>query len=384
MRPIEGISQKFGPYVGIDAEHTGDSGVQRYWKDIRKGLKTNETFEETIGQGVKWISVKNKFFTQVLTLESGDESGSRGITVRGGRGEGEALIGSARPSVRLDSATLEPGGLMRRAYTYYVGPVSMDRLQALGGGQEKVIDFRLFRVFVPIATLMMKGLNTLHGFTGNWGVAIILLTFVVRMLFWPLTQKGAENMKRMSELSPQMKALREKYNNNPQKLNQEMAAFYKEHKVNPMAGCLPMLVQIPVFISLYGVLRVAVELRFADFLWIRDLSEQEAIFMLGGFTVNILPLTMGATMILQQRLTPSNMDPQQQKIMTMMPIVFLFITYTMPSGLLLYWTTSNLVSIYQTTHTRRRDAKREAAKEGGSAAPAKTPPAGKKKSPGKK
>jgi YidC/Oxa1 family membrane protein insertase len=259
---------------------------------------------------------------------------------------------------------------MERELGYYVGPISMDNLQALGNNQHDLIDFRLFRIFVPLGKGMMWGLNRLYNLTGNWGVAIILLTFVVRMLFWPLTQKGAENMKKMSELSPQMKELREKHKNNPQKLNQEMSAFYKQHKVNPMAGCLPMVVQIPVFISLYGVLRVAVELRFAEFLWIRDLSEQEALFFLAGFPVNILPLTMGATMVLQQKLTPSNMDPQQKKIMMMMPIVFLFICYSMPAGLLLYWTTSNLISIYQTTHTRKRDAKRSAAKGEVAAAPA--------------
>lgn len=359
MRPIEGISQKFGPYVGVDAAHTEGVGLKRYWKKIRDGVNANAVYEETFGMGVEWFSVKNKFFTQVLTLQPGEGPGAEALTVRGKRGEGEALIGGARPSVRLEGTLLSPGDRLRREYTYYVGPVSMERLKALGGDQQKVIDFRLWSFFVPIATLMMNGLNALHGFTGNWGVAIILLTFVVRMLFWPLTQKGTENMKRMSELSPQMKEIREKYKSNPQKLNQEMAAFYKKHKVNPMAGCLPMFVQIPVFISLYGVLRVAVELRFAEFLWIQDLSEQEALFMVGDFAVNILPLTMGATMVLQQRLTPSNMDPQQQKIMMMMPIVFLFITYTMPAGLLLYWTTSNLVSIYQTTHTRRKDAKRK-------------------------
>jgi len=286
---------------------------------------------------------------------------AKSLKMRARQGEGDIRVGMAQAAVLLEGVTLQPGQDMVREYSYYVGPIDMENLKALGGDQEEVIDFRLFRIFVPLGKLMMTGLNMLHEVTGNWGVAIILLTFVVRMLFWPLTQKGAENMKKMSELSPQMKEMREKYKNNPQKLNQEMSKFYKEHKVNPMAGCLPMLVQIPVFISLYGVLRVAVDLRFAEFLWINDLSEQEALFFIAGFPVNILPLTMGATMILQQRLTPSNMDEQQRKIMMMMPIVFLFITYTMPSGLLLYWTTSNLISIYQTTHTRRRDAKKEAA-----------------------
>ncbi|MGA0369240.1 MAG: membrane protein insertase YidC [Kiritimatiellia bacterium] len=363
MFPREEISQKFGPFVSIDARHPPKTGTQHYVKRLRKAVgKTTEVFEETVPLPVEWVGVKNKFFTQVLTLENEAAPGMESLTLRARAGEqGAAAIGYAQPSVTLGSFALSPGQSMERSFSYYVGPISMENLRALGGRQEELIDFRLFKFIVPLGKLMMYGLNQLHALTGNWGIAIILLTFVVRMLFWPLTQKGAENMKRMSELSPQMKELKEKYKNNPQKLNAEMSAFYKANKVNPMAGCLPMLVQIPVFISLYGVLRVAVELRFAEFLWVKDLSEQEALFTVAGFPVNILPLTMGVTMVLQQRLTPSNMDEQQKKIMMMMPIVFLFICYNMPAGLLLYWTTSNLISIYQTTHTRRRDAKKAAA-----------------------
>jgi len=373
MFPVENISQRFGPFLGIDARHTEGVGVKHYVKDLRRGTSgTSGLFEEEISLGLDWFTAKNKFFTQVLTVRPGDWPGAKALTLRARKGEGEAAIGMVQPSARLSGSRLLSGQVMERNFSFYVGPISMGNLSELGMNQDELIDFRLFRIFVPLGRGMMRGLNALHGFTGNWGVSIILLTFIVRMLFWPLTQKGAENMKKMSELSPQMKEIREKYKSNPQKLNQEMSAFYKENKVNPMAGCLPMVVQIPVFISLYGVLRVAVELRFARFLWISDLSEQEALFEIAGFPVNILPLAMGVTMILQQRMTPSNMDEQQRKIMMMMPVVFLFISYSMPAGLLLYWTTSNLISMYQTTHTRRRDAKRAADKKSSPAAvPAK-------------
>lgn len=376
MYPREEISQKFGPFVGIDARHPSPGpGIKHYVKTLRKNVgKVEGMFEETIPFASDWVGVKNKFFTQVLSLEEDpNATGMVSLTLRAKAGEeGAAAIGFAQPYVTLEELSILPEQVVERNFSYYVGPISMDNLKALGGKQEELIDFRLFRFIVPLGKLMMSGLNKLYDLTGNWGISIILLTFVVRMLFWPLTQKGAENMKRMSELSPQMKALKEKHKNNQQKLQVEMQALYKENKVNPMAGCLPMLVQIPVFISLYGVLRVAVELRFAEFLWVKDLSEQEALFFIAGFPVNILPLTMGATMVLQQRLTPSNMEEQQKKIMMMMPIVFLFICYNMPAGLLLYWTTSNLISIYQTTHTRRRDAK----KAGQSGDP-KTPKGGK-------
>lgn len=375
MYPQENISQKFGPFIGIDARHTGGVGVKHYVKQLRKETgRVSGMYEHVVNQPLDWFSVKNKFFTQVLTFRSTDWLAAESLTLRARKGEeGDVAIGFAQPSASIRGVELIPGQVMERDLSFYVGPISMDNLQKLGNNQHDLIDFRLFRIFVPLGKGMMWGLNRLHSLTGNWGVSIILLTFVVRMLFWPLTQKGAENMKKMSELSPQMKELREKHKNNPQKLNQEMSAFYKQNKVNPMAGCLPMVVQIPVFISLYGVLRVAVELRFAEFLWITDLSEQEALFFIAGFPVNILPLTMGATMVLQQKLTPSNMDPQQKKIMMMMPIVFLFICYSMPAGLLLYWTTSNLISIYQTTHTRKRDAKKAAANGG----PAVSPTVGK-------
>jgi len=371
MYPQKNISQKFGPFVGIDAKHLPPGPtVKHYVKDLRKNVgKTDGVYTKEINYSSEWVGVKNKFFTQVLSLEKDStDLGITSLTLRAKAGEeGDAAIGFAQPSVTLAGSVLAPGLSIERDFSYYVGPISMENLKKLGNKQEELIDFRLFRFIVPLGKLMMSGLNKLYDVTGNWGIAIILLTFVVRMLFWPLTQKGAENMKRMSELSPQMKALKEKHKSNPQKLNAEMSAFYKANKVNPMAGCLPMVVQIPVFISLYGVLRVAVELRFAEFLWVKDLSEQEALFYISNFPINILPLTMGATMVLQQRLTPSNMDDQQKKIMMMMPIVFLFICYNMPAGLLLYWTTSNLISIYQTTHTRRRDAKKAAKAPSGDA-----------------
>ncbi|MCC5849058.1 MAG: membrane protein insertase YidC [Verrucomicrobia bacterium] len=359
MYPLENVSQKFGPFLGVDAFHTAGIGVKHYLKDIRKAVRNYEgVYEKSVDAGLDWFTVKNKFFTQVLTIQSGDHPGGRGLSIRASAGDDDAQIGMIQSGVRLGSDIIQPGATMSREFQYYVGPMLSGNLKELGMGQDAMIDVRLWRIFVPIGKLMLNGLNGLYGVVGNWGVAIILLTVVVRMLFWPLTAKGAENMKKMSELSPQIKEIKEKYKSNPQKMNQAMGQFYKENKVNPMAGCLPMVVQIPVFFSLYGVLRIAVELRFAEFLWVRDLSEPENLFLLFGFPVNILPLTMGATMILQQRMTPSTMDEQQRKIMMMMPIVFLFITYGMPSGLLLYWTTSNIISIYQSWHTRRKQARK--------------------------
>lgn len=358
MLPLPDVSQRFGPFLGVDARHTGGEGVRHYVRQITRWVRrTTGVHEERINLGLDWLTAKNKFFTQVLTMLPGDAALPQALRIRAEAGTGDARLGMVQSGAVFTEEMLRAGDTLERRMSFYVGPMRLENLKELGQGQDSMIDVRLWRVFVPIGRLMMNGLNGLYGFTGNWGVSIILLTFFVRMLFWPLTQKGAENMKKMSEISPQIKEIREKYKSNPQKMQQATAALYKEHKVNPMAGCLPMFVQIPVFFSLYGVLRVAVELRFARFLWIQDLSEQEALFFLFGFPVNILPLAMGATMILQQRMTPNTMDEQQRKIMMIMPIVFLFISYNMPAGLLLYWTTSNLISIYQAAHTRKRQAK---------------------------
>jgi YidC/Oxa1 family membrane protein insertase len=214
----------------------------------------------------------------------------------------------------------------------------------------------------PIGKFLLVVMNFLHDhlWPHNYGVAIMLLTILVRILFWPLTHKGTESMKRMADLQPLMTEIRQKYKENPQKQQQEMMKLYKEHKVNPMMGCLPMLVQIPVFIALFYVLRSAIELRFASFLWVKDLSEPEHLFMdLLHFPLNILPLLMAATTMWQQKLTPSTADPSQQKIMMFMPLLMLVFLYNFASGLVLYWTTNNVIMIVQQLAQKR---KREAAK----------------------
>ena len=187
-----------------------------------------------------------------------------------------------------------------------------------------------------------------------------MLTIIVRVVFWPVTHKSTESMKRMAQVAPLVNALREKYKDNPTKQQQEIMALYKEHKVNPLGGCLPMLIQIPVFFALFTVLRSAIELRFADFLWIKDLSEPENLFQ--GMipfvgSLNLLPLLMSFTMWLQMKLSPSAGDPTQQKMMAvMMPIMMLFFLYSFAAGLALYWTTQNVLMIIQQLLMKRKNA----------------------------
>ena len=202
---------------------------------------------------------------------------------------------------------------------------------------------------VLAALLVARAKNAIHGVLPNYGVAIMLLTVIIRIVFWPLTHKSSQSMKRMAELQPLVKELQEKYKKDPQRMQAEMMRLYKEHKVNPVAGCLPMLIQIPIFFSLFMVLRSAIELRFAPFLWISDLSEPENLLVgLIGFPLNILPLLMAGTMYWQQKITPTAGDPQQAKMMrVMMTGMMLFFLYTYASGLALYWTTQNLLMIVQ-------------------------------------
>jgi len=169
-------------------------------------------------------------------------------------------------------------------------------------------------------------------------------------------------MKKMQKLQPVIKALQEKFKDKPQKMHQEVMALYKEHKVNPMSGCLPILVQIPVFFALYTVLRSAVELRYAEFLWIKDLCEPENL-MVGtiGFPINILPILMTITSVFQTKLTPQTGDPQQQKMMMWMPVIFLFMLYNMASALVLYWTINQVLSIVQLGFNKWRSEKEAAA-----------------------
>ncbi|MCK5782892.1 MAG: membrane protein insertase YidC [Desulfobacterales bacterium] len=222
-------------------------------------------------------------------------------------------------------------------YTAYFGPKQDEFLTESGHQFEKAIDYGFFH---PLSKPLMVVLKFFYNFIGNYGFSIILLTICIKLIFWPLTQKSYKSMQGMQNLQPEMKKMREKHGKDKKKLNQEMMTFYKENKVNPLGGCLPMLIQIPVFFALYRVLLGSIELRHAPFMfWITDLAAKDPYY--------VTPLIMGFTMFLQQKMTPTNMDPTQAKIMLMMPVVFTFMFLNFPSGLVLYWLTNNLLTILQ-------------------------------------
>lgn len=231
----------------------------------------------------------------------------------------------------------------------YFGPKQTDVLKSLNIDAEKIIDFGWFDI---IAKPLILGLNYSNKVTHNYGIDIILLTILIKIIFYPLTAKSSKSMKNMQKLQPQIQKLREKFKDDKQRLNQEMMGLYKQQGVNPMGGCLPMIIQIPVFFALYKALSSAIELRHAPFmLWINDLSAPEDLFsftVMGyALPIRILPLIMGVTQVIQQKMTPTSVDPLQEKMMLFMPIFFTFLFWGFPAGLVLYWLVNNVISIGQ-------------------------------------
>jgi YidC/Oxa1 family membrane protein insertase len=385
MRELAGgVAMRGLVVLGVDTLSPGDK-VRHWGKKIDDYFK-KEMKEQDLSrlpreiyrcphddpQPVDWVAAKNKYFVQILHPKNGGEYAQvyarRVVTeeelanpaYQPGM-EGVEAVGAV---IALPAWNLEPGEVLKTEMSYYGGPKKYAKLHKLGFHKVRVMEFGVFR---PISELLLRALNGVHRWVWphNYGLAIILLTIVIRIIFWPITHKSTESMKRMQEIQPLAQELREKYKDNPQKQQQELMALYKEHKVNPVGGCLPMLIQIPVFIGLFTVLRSAIELRFAPFLWIHDLSQPENLFAdVLPFPFNPLPLVMAGTMFWQQKLTTGGAtggETQQQKMMAFMPLLLLFIFYRMPSGLVLYWTTNQCLMIIQQLVSKKKKAAEAAA-----------------------
>lgn len=352
-------------FAPVDGVHHWGKELHKLFRDAAGTGMLTTTPEQIAPRPVDWIAAKNKFFVQILTPEASADAFNLSVR-REGEGK-KAVPVEVSAALQFDSEVIAGGETLIRKARAYIGPKDYSFLKTQGMEQVDVMEFRsmgfwkfMNPVMYPIKVGLLWGLNALEKVVRNYGVAIMLLTVIVRIIFWPITHKGTESMRKMQVLQPQLKEIQAKYKDNPQRAQQEVMKFYKENKVNPMGGCLPMLIQIPVFIALFVVLRSAIELRFSKFLWIRDLSEPENLFaglipVVGS--LNILPILMSATMVWQQKMTPSAGDPQQQKMMAvMMPVMMLFFFYTMPSGLVLYWTTSNLIMIIQMLIKKQKPA----------------------------
>ncbi len=257
----------------------------------------------------------------------------------------EATTNMVSTGLKGPKNIIPPGQAGFFGYTLFLGPKDYNIIKTLGAGLENAIDFGSWLKWLAMPLLVC--LKFLYSYVQNYGIAIIILTILIKILFWPLGNKSYKSMKEMQKLQPKMQALREKYKDDKARLSQETMALYKAYKVNPMGGCLPMVIQIPVFFGLYKALLYAIELRHSPFFWwIQDLSEKDPYY--------VTPLIMGATMFIQQKMTPVSGDPTQAKIMLWMPVVFTFMFLNFPSGLVIYWLFNNLLSIGQQYYINKR------------------------------
>ncbi len=322
---------------------------------------------------VRWAGVTNQYFATLCTPQvderamSDEQLKQRGVALWAKRfivgdeawreaghsaddnGERAGIEGA----IGMAGFKLNPGETATRSFRLYAGPREYRRLRELGNYEAEIMDFGMFGI---VSRTLLTSMNYLKGVLGNYAFAIILLTLTIKTAMWPLQNKATASMKRMQALQPKMTEMREKYKDDPQAMNMEVMKLYKQHGVNPFGGCLPMMVQIPIFFGFYNMLGKAVELRNAKFLWVPDLSQPDTIFHVLGFPVNVLPLCMAVTMLWSMQLQPKSGDQMQQRMMMFMPLIFIFFCYNFASALALYWTVQNIFSIVQLYVTRNKTA----------------------------
>ncbi len=362
-------------FLGVDAlQSIGGEGVVYWAKKLPKMFTADAkqqnlaALPESINQyqpvPVDWVAAKNKFFVQLLVPARENTGSAYRLLAQRRMVPGEqqnpalsprkAEITGVSGTIVFPSVIIRPGDALQHRMRYYAGPKKFSILRQIGMKQEEVMEFGMWS---PVCKFLLTVLNFTHSLIPNYGVAIIILTILIRILFWPLTHKSTESMKKMQALQPLMTEIRQKYKDNPKKMQAETMELYRKNKVNPMGGCLPMLIQIPVFIALFVVLRSAIEMRFAEFLWIKDLSEPERLLAgLLPIPLNILPIIMAVTMAWQQKLMPTADSSQQRIMLVFMPIMMLFMFYMMPSALVLYWTTNQCIMIAQQLINKKRAA----------------------------
>ncbi|SDL61036.1 membrane protein insertase YidC [Pseudomonas indica] len=292
-----------------------------------------QSYKETVQGG--WVAWLQHYFVTAWVPSKDDSN----LVQTRKDSQGNYIIGFTGPALNVPAgASAETGA------TLYAGPKIQGKLAQLSPGLELTVDYGfLWFIAQPIFWL----LEHIHSLLGNWGWSIIVLTILIKMAFFPLSAASYKSMARMRAVSPKLQALKEQYGDDRQKMSQAMMELYKKEKINPLGGCLPILVQMPVFLALYWVLLESVEMRQAPWMfWITDLSIKDPFF--------ILPIIMGATMFIQQQLNPTPPDPMQAKVMKLMPIIFTFFFLWFPAGLVLYWVVNNVLSIAQQWYITRR------------------------------
>src|SRR5262249_35561945 len=309
----------------------------------------------------EWTAVTDQFFATIITPLNAKATGIWG---RSFEISTEQNVTGIEGAMRMPGFQVQPGQTYTARFQIWTGPKIYHRLAQLEHNEAEIMNFGIFKI---VSQFLLNFLNTIHGFVKDYGVAILVLTVVVRLVLWPLQSKANQTMRKSALLQPKIQELREKYKDDPTRMSQEQMKLFKQYGVNPAGSCWPMAIQIPIFFGLYQMLAQAVELRNATFLWVKDLSQPDTLFVVPGLgwipiigtpgvglPINIIPLLMAATSVWLMAMTPKTGDPTQRRIMMFTPLIFLLFCYNFAAALALYYTAQNLFSILQFYQNKRQ------------------------------
>ncbi len=336
-----------GRAKGIDVGWFGSSGGF-----LGVGQRAARPYYQENIAGAEWVAVSNQFFTTLMAPLTAKATGVWGRHFDIDYSPDQKLQ-AVEGALGMPGFQLQPGQTHSARFEIYAGPKIYHRLAQLPHNEAEVMDFGMFKI---VCQFLLNFMNLLHSWLHDYGLAILALTTVIKLTLWPIQNRANRSMRQMAALSPKMQELKDKYKDDPTRMNQELMKLYKQYGINPVGGCLPMMIQIPIFFGLFKMLGQAVELRNAKFLWVKDLSQPDTIAHLPllGWPINIIPLCMAATQVWLMAMTPKTGDPTQRRIMMFMPLIFLFICYNFAAALALYYTAQNLFSILQFYQNKRQ------------------------------
>jgi YidC/Oxa1 family membrane protein insertase len=314
------------------------------------GQHAAQMFYQENVKGAEWAAVSSQFFTTIIAPldEKADSVWGRRFDIAP-----EQKLWGIEGAMHMPAVTVAPGQTYKARFEIYAGPKLYHKLARLEHNEAEIMNFGVFKL---VSQFLLNFMNWLHSIFKDYAIAILALTTVIRLVLWPIQGKANRSMKQTAALAPKMQALKEKYKDDPTRMNQEVMKMYKQYGINPVGGCLPMVIQIPIFFGLYQMLGQAVELRNEKFLWVKDLSQPDTIAHIPGldWPINILPLCMAATQVWLMQMTPKTGDATQRRVMMFTPLIFMFICYNFAAALALYYTAQNLFSILQFYQTRNQ------------------------------
>ena len=329
-----------GKAKGIDVGWFGGGGGF-----LGMGQRAARPFYQENIAGAEWVAVSDQFFTILMAPLSAKVNQVWGRRFDINRAPDQKVLG-IEGALGMPGFALQPGQSYSARFEIYAGPKLYHRLAQLPHNEAEIMDFGMFKL---VCQFLLNFMNLLHSWLHDYGLAILALTTIIKLTLWPIQNRANRSMRQMAALSPKMQELKEKYKDDPTRMNQEVMKLYKQYGINPVGGCLPMMIQIPIFFGLFKMLGQAVELRNAKFLWVKDLSQPDTVAHLPllGWPINIIPLCMAATQIWLMAMTPKTGDATQRRVMMFTPLIFLFICYNFAAALALYYTAQNLFSILQ-------------------------------------